>query len=242
LTTETNDTGFRATINQFSNLNQHKQAQPELVLVGLEPALALLRTWQSNRLTRTYSDLLVNPEFESACRFFLSDIYAARDFSKRDQDLEYLYHVMSRFLPDFLLKLARKTIELNSLTNTLDQALLKVLVENLQVVDKITPQIYAEGYRICDNYNDRAFQIELLINVGKMVGSGTRLPLINAALRLARRPARLAGWEDVQDFLERGFFAFKNIRKPEKFLGTIQDREMHILDNIFANYPDPFEI
>jgi hypothetical protein len=48
---------------------------------GLDPQLALLRAWQSQRLRRTYADLLDDPRYRPACLFFLNDIYAARDFS-----------------------------------------------------------------------------------------------------------------------------------------------------------------
>jgi hypothetical protein len=63
---------------------------------------------------------------------------------------------------------------------------------------------------------------------------------VGTTLRLARKPAEWAGWADLQDFLERGFAAFKQMERAEAFLRTIELREMHILDRIYEQDPDPF--
>ncbi len=231
---------FVETLTFLAHIEKH---QPAASGQQLPPSLALLRTWQTHRLTHTHADLLADRRYGPACRFFLSDIYAARDFSQRDQDIEHLHAVMSRFLPDFLLSLVRKTIEMNSLTNELDQALLHALVEDLGVKDAIPPEQYAEAYRICNNYAARVRQIDLVVEVGRQVELGTRLPLVGATLRLARHPARHAGWNELQDFLERGYHAFKQMGGGARtFLETIQRREMRILDNIYAAQIDPFDL
>ncbi len=202
----------------------------------------MLRTWQAKRLSRTYADLLANPRYAPACQFFLSDIYAARDFSQRDHDIAYLYGIMSSFVPDFMLSVVRDAVELNSLSHALDQALLRALVEDLGVTDTITPELYAAGYRICDNYAERARQIEMLVELGRQVDLGARIPFVGATLRLARGPARRAGWHELQDFLERGYAAFRTMGNAKEFLNTIRQREMRILDRIFSNDSDPFSI
>jgi hypothetical protein len=241
LSTASEVSRFKDTIYQLSHLRQYKAAQPLPTTTGLDAKLAMLRTWQSQRLAHTYADLLASERFGPACRFFLNDIYAPRDFSQRDHDIEYLYELMSHFIPESLLKLVHSTILMNQLTNALDQALLHALVDDLGVKDTITPQLYAEAYRICNNYSDRADQIQLVVDIGNMVDKSTRLPLVGTTLRLARLPAYSAGWGDLHDFLERGFTAFKHMRGSGAFLKAIQEREMDILDRIFAGQPLPFE-
>ncbi|MEW5868681.1 MAG: hypothetical protein AB1894_05345 [Chloroflexota bacterium] len=231
---------IQETLQSLSRLGEFRENQPSAALHALEPGLVLLRTWQSQRLAQTYTDLLAHSRYAPACRFFLSDVYAARDFSQRDHDILYLYQVMSRFVPDFMLKLIRSVIELNNLSADLDHALLHVLVEELGVVDAITPQQYAAGYRICDNYTERVHQIEMIVSIGQQIDRTVRLPLVGATLRLARRPAHSAGWGELQDFLERGYAAFKHMGRASIFLKTIQQREMRILDDIFAGKTDPF--
>jgi hypothetical protein len=234
---------LKDTIRSLANLRQYRQNRPPPASGGLDASLAMLRAWQSARLAHTHADLLASPHFGPACQFFLDTIYAPRDFRQRDHDAEYLYALMARFLPDFMLSAARKAIELNHLTNQLDQGLLKALVEDLGVTDTITPQLYAEAYRICDNYAERAEQINLMVALGRQVELGTRIPMVGTTLRLARHPARRAGWNEVQDFLEAGYKAFKHMGANAKlFLNTLRQREMHILDNIFAGAPDPFDL
>lgn len=207
---------------------------------ALDPNLVLLREWQSNRLANTYSDLMSKRRYTLAGEFFLNDIYAARDFSQRDNDLEYLYDVMSSVLPKFMLSLVEHTIELNNLSNLLDVKLFSALRDELDLTDVITPAMYTDGYRICDNYDERKLQIELIIEVGKQVDMTTKVPLLGTALKMASGPAHRTGWGDVHNFLARGFRAFKQMRGAKEFLDTVKKREMYILDQIFMGNQNPF--
>jgi len=134
------------------------------------------------------------------------------------------------------------SIELNDLTHTLDDALVRALVDKLGVTEAITPELYAEGYRICDNYVERARQIELIIKIGRQVDEAVRLPLVWTTLKLARGPAKRAGWIELQSFLERGYTAFKHMHGAEGFLRTVEGRETKILDQIFMGKAEPFEV
>ena len=221
----------------------HHHERPDAAQIeALDRQLFILRTWQSQRLTETYSDFLHTPHYRSACRFFLEDVYAPKDFSQRDQDILQIYELMSQFLPDFLLGLVRNAAELNEMSNQLDLNLLGVLVNDLQMDDGITTEMYAEAYRICDNYDARKTQIELIVDIGHQVEWSTKLPFVSTTLRLARYPANRAGWGDLHTFLENGFKSFKRMRKPRVFIDAIQEREMQILDNIFNSHPDPFAV
>lgn len=208
---------------------------------ALSPGLALLRQWQVNRLAGTYSDLIKKPRYTRAAKFFMNDIYAPKDFSQRDNDLEYLYDVMSSVLPRFLLTLVENTVELNNLSNLLDRKLLEAMENDLNLKDEITPEMYTEAYRICDNYDDRALQIALILEIGRQVDFSTRIPLVGTALRLAGGPAKRSGWGDVHDFLERGYNAFKRMKGANEFLSTVKRREMYILDRIFEGDPNPID-
>ena len=75
------------------------------------------------------------------------------------RDIERIYAFLSRVLPAQTLHLLSDVIALNHLTKMLDDDLCRVLVDRLGVTDTITPQQYAEGYRICDHYAERAQQI-----------------------------------------------------------------------------------
>jgi hypothetical protein len=208
----------------------------------LDPMLAMLKTWQSQRLARTYADLLASPRYRLAILFFLEDIYAPRDFSQRDHDVMEMHAFMRRFVPESLLRPLTNTIQLYDQTNQLDQRLLDVLVHEVGVTDSLNEAQYAEAYRRCDNYVERVKQIEAIYQIGCQLEDVTRLPLTGTALRVASVPARRAGWTELADFMERGYRAFKHMHGARSFLDTIRKRERRILDQIYAAEPEPFNL
>ncbi len=212
----------------------------EIERSGLDPHLALLRVWQAERLARTYVDLLEQPRYRPACLFFLEDIYAARDFSQRDHDLETMYEFMRRFVPDAISRPAALTIKLHRMTEVLDRKLLDVLVGQLGVTDSITVEQYAEAYRRCDNYRERVEQIDAILEICEHIDGIVRNPLSGPALRVAGGPLRGAGYGEVITFLERGYNSFKRMHGSRHFRKTLQEREMGILDRFYAHDPDPF--
>jgi hypothetical protein len=201
----------------------------------------MLREWQAHRLAGTYTDLLADPRYRPACEFFLSDIYAPRDFSQRDHDLERIHKFLSSIFPAFMIQLLTETVELNTMTNALDNRLLRVLVDRLGAIRSITPKLYAEAYRICNNHAERVRQIELTQNILMQVGEGARRMVVGAGMKMAKIPAQRAGWIDLYDFLERGRQAFKQMKDIKTFVDTIAEREMNILNLIYAADLSAFE-
>lgn len=200
----------------------------------LAPLMAYLAAWQSLRLSRTYADLLRDPDYSQACRFFLSDIYAPRDFSQRDYDGTRIYNFMRRFVPEPALRPLLLALEVNHLTQQLDAALAEAMQTHLGVVDRFEQWQYEEAYRLCHNYDVRVRQIDLIVEVGRRLEVVQHLPLIGATLRLARGPTLRLGWNEMQDFLERGYVAWKSLRQPRQFLQTIEQREKAILNRIYG--------
>ncbi len=221
------------------NINKLHQSNPG---EGLSPQMTLLRQWQSARLAHTHADLLANEEFGAASRFFLIDIYAPRDFTQRDHDVERMHRFMLKILPAKMLRPLTRAIKLNTLTQNLDARLLDALVNDLRISDEITEVQYAEAYRICNNYDNRVQQIEMVSEIGRELSRIAHLPFIGATVKLMHRPAYQAGWNELQDFLEHGLAAFKRMKHTEQFLDTIAGRERLILDRIYDRHPSPFDI
>lgn len=211
----------------------------EITSAGLTASMALLREWQVTRLTETYADLLASKRYGRACQFFLTDIYGTKDFSQRDADAENVYNAMKKYLPDRLLFTMGRAVELNKLTKQLDEHLLTVLVEEVGMTDSLSAEQYVSAYRLCDNYDARQTQIDLILEIGQGVDNLVKIPMIGMILRAARRPANRSGWAELHDFLERGFASFKNMKGGDQFFKLIAQRERQILDNIFEGKDDP---
>lgn len=221
--------------------NEALQHQP-ITETGLDPHLALLRTWQSERLANTYADLLADKQYRPACEFFLSDIYAPRDFSQRDHDTQRIHDFLSRVFPAHTVQLLTDVVELNTLSTELDQLLVNVLVDQLKVTDRITVELYAEGYRLCDNLTAREHQIDLVTRVVTQVGEGARKRIIGVAMKLVRVPVYQAGWVDLYDFLRNGYDAFRQMRDVTTFVKIVEQRERRILSQIFSGHLNPLTI
>ncbi len=203
--------------------------------------LRALQSWQSERLLETHADLAAHPRYAEGVTFFVRDLYAPRDFSARDADIEQALPYMRHLLPERVLETAAGAMDLYVLTRALDADMVTALFETLGV-ERIDAAAYAEAYRVCDAYEDRARQIELIAALASRLDRYVRSRLVLTTLRLARTPAHLAGLGALQDFLERGFGAFHRMGGSEAFVDTIVRREMRILDRIFERHPEPFAV
>jgi hypothetical protein len=133
-------------------------------------------------------------------------------------------------------------VQLHHLTEDLDHQLLDALINHLNVTDTLTPELYAEGYRRCDNYVERVRQIDLIVEISERLDGVVRSPLTGPMLSLAARPMRSAGYDELIGFLERGYHGFKRMHGSDHFRTTIKQREIAILERIYAHDPDPLGI
>ena len=93
---------------------------------------------------------------------------------------------------------------------------------------------YATAYRKAGTPEERSHQVDLMLAVGERLDALVKKPFVLTMLKLMRRPARMAGLSDLQDFLERGFEAFSAMGGSREFLATIEERERQIATGIFS--------
>jgi len=200
-------------------------------------ALDALSAWQARRLTATYADLANDPRYASAIEFFRNDLYGGADFTRRDADLVRVVPAMGRLLPQPVISTVARAVELNALSHELDHALLARLPGGEWVPSL---SAYCAAYRDPDARPRRVRQIALIGDVGRALDRYVRAPMIGGALAMMRKPARAAGLGALQDFLERGFDAFRRMKGAAPFLAIIEARETRINDAIFAGDDAPF--
>ncbi|QDQ28448.1 hypothetical protein FNU76_19960 [Chitinimonas arctica] len=208
---------------------------------GLSRPRYLLAHWQTQRLARSYADLAASERYAPATEFFLADLYAPRDFSRRDQDGERVVAKMRALLPARAMAAIQSALHLNRLSQQLDIGMADMLFGEMGVAD-IDEVNYAEAYRRCKQFAARREQIVLVDALGHELDAVVKKPLVQLALKLAHGPAHLAGLGELQDFLERGVAAFLHMRGAEVFLATVRERESSILARIEAGEPQPFRL
>lgn len=203
----------------------------------LARTIAHLGEWQLRRLRRTYADLEASPRYAAAIRFFETDLYGPSDFASRDTDLARVVPVMRRLLPAGALETVASAVELNALSQDLDRAMIDEL---RSFGDRFGVSDYCAAYRRMGQHHRRRRQIRLIGDVGVSLDRYVAKPMVRSALRMMRKPARVAGLTALQGFLERGFAAFAQMRGAVEFLATIESRETMIHEAIVGGANDPF--
>jgi len=203
----------------------------------LPARLAEMKEWQSRRLAQSYADVAVIPRYRKATSFFLDDLYGAKDFSGRDLAMLRIFPVMVRVLPASAVETAALAIELEAVSEDLDQRLAAALAEG-----PLTEATYADAYLRSATPREREYQIELIDAVGHRLDALVKKPLVGRTLKLMRHPARVAGLSDLQDFLERGFEAFRQMRGADEFLQLLRQRELEIARRLFSGEAQPFSV
>ena len=202
------------------------------------PRLAVLRAWQAQRLERSFEDVLADPRMHAAGRFFLSDLYADRDFSGRDRDVDRIMPIMVHLLPETMLRAARDAIELHVLSHALDLRMVRAM--DRRRLSKLDAVRYGEIYREAGQPRLRRRQIALVVSVGRSLDAAVQRHGVHRLLRASRLPARAAGLSELQGFLERGFDAFAKLDGADRFLDRVARGEGEVSRRLFAGDPAPF--
>jgi hypothetical protein len=195
-----------------------------------------LRIWQAARLARTHAHLLADPETADAAKFFLNDLYAPGDMSRRDALAKRVAPVMAKMLPASALETIADAIELDALSESLDADMVAALGVDIARIDDAG---YGRAYRAVAREADRARQIDLIARLGASIERLAHLPFIGATLRAMRKPARLAGFGGAQDFVERGHSAFSKMKTARPFIDSIVSRERAVSRALFAGDDSP---
>ena len=224
-------------MNDAQSLRRHLERLKALRGDGrpLPPRLVELKAWQSKRLAASYADIAAQERYRAATSFFLDDLYGPKDFSRRDREMLRILPTMSRILPRSAVETASLAIELEALSEDLDQRLAAALPEG-----PIDEAAYAKGYRESSTPQERQHQIDLIDAVGRRLDALVAKPMVSTTLKLMRQPARLAGLSDMQDFMERGFNAFASMKGADGFLALLREREEDIMGRLFSGASRPF--
>ena len=192
-----------------------------------------LRAWQAARLAKTHADLLASPKFNIAATFFLSDLYGPKDFSERDTEMEKVLPIMTTMLPVSGLRTLLLAVEVDALSERFDAEMVAVLGKRLDQ-DGLALDDYAAAYRQVGDRDGRELQIRLIGETGEALDALAHKTFAGAALKLMHGPAQLAGLGELHAFLERGFNAFRSLRRADEFLETIVQRERELMVSLFT--------
>ena len=217
---------------------QLRTVKAERQAAQCDPALlaarAALKTYQSKRLAQTHADLLAAPDTHDAALFFLDELYGTETAGARDVDLERIIPTLKRVLPLHPLQTIAQAVMLDALSERLDTAMATCLGTSADA-QQWNEQSYAAAYRTATTRDERERQLMLVQSLGESLSELVRIPLLSTLLTIMRGPARAAGLDHLQQFLEHGFRTFKRLKNPAGFVAIIVQRERALLEQIHAD-------
>lgn len=214
--------------NIITHLNDMTALQHYAKEQHLGAAVANLQEWQCTRLLATHDDLWRHKRFKPAMQFFVDELYGPKDFTQRDEDIARVVPKMATVLPEKALRSLESALHLNTLSFKLDIRLTEQL--GGQTVNRDS---YAQAYRACENYQERKEQIEYIHALGDDLAGVVDIRGISALLMLSRKPAKMAGFIALHEFLEQGFKAFKKLGNVSDFMDPIITREKALMEALF---------
>ncbi|HET7794203.1 MAG TPA: hypothetical protein VFL64_12550 [Rhizobacter sp.] len=210
-----------------ANERSARAASPDL-----SGSVQAIKSYQQKRFSHTYADLLTNPRYGSAARFFLEELYGPGDFTQRDAQFERVVPALVRLFPRDVVDTVETLAGLHALSESLDSAMGRQLAH--ATADAYS---YTHAWRATGREADRQAQIALTLSVGESLDRLTRKPLLRHSLRMMRGPARAAGLGALQQFLESGFDTFAAMRGANEFLATVSAREHRLMTSLFDGDP-----
>lgn len=215
---------IRAHLHQVALLRAAQQAD-----AALGQRVQALKAYQARRFKATYADLLAQPRYRAATRFFLDELYGPQEFAERDTQFGRVVPALVRLFPHEVVATVEKLGRLHALSESLDDATARHLAE-----PKPDAAAYVLAWQATGRAPDREQQIALTQAVGVSLDRLTRSRVMRTSLRLMRGPAQAAGLGDLQRFLEAGFEAFGAMKGADVFLGWIGERERALAAALFA--------
>ncbi len=204
-------------------LRQTQSGDPDLA-----QRVVAVKSYQGRRFERTYADWIANPRAERACRFFLDELYGAKDFSRRDAEFGRVVPTLTRLFPDELSATIESLGALHALSESLDHAMAthtpNTDIEAIQ---------YIEAWQATGQPIRRDQQIALMLKVGRALVMHTRRPMLKRMLKMMRAPAAAAGLATLQSFLEEGFESFASLPDADAFLQSVHDQETGLCRRLF---------
>lgn len=206
---------------------------------AMAQAVSQVKTLQSRRFSGTYADVLRDPAYTAAAKFFLEELYADRDFADRDAQFSRVANTLQKLFPAAVVTTACALAELHALTEQLDQAMAYeyLALTNDAHFSGSEATRYLTTWRKVEQQDKRRLQLQTVLTIGNDLARLTRTPGLRTLLKMMRRPANAAGMGMLQQFLESGFDTFAALAKQpggaNHFLDLIEQREGALIDMLF---------
>ena len=190
-------------------------------------------TWQNDYMLQFYENLRTSEEYSRAVDFVVSDLTGI-GVRRRDQDIARIVPIMSKLLPEKVLRTVAAAMRLNARVLEINLSICRVLYGMKSGDEAFSETDYCVASRRAGRLDECLELVELTIEVGRSLDHVIRIPMIGSLLRAMRMPARLWGFAAMQEFLEKGYTIFDALEDADTFLDIMGNRMIEVLTRIFT--------
>lgn len=189
--------------------------------------------WQLQYLLPFFSDLYKETGYAAAIDFTMSDL-AGVGISHRDRELERAAPAITTMLPLRALETIASAAEMNARVLKVNIAICRCLLVDDNLPGEVTEYDYCVACRKASSFGECAELVHLITDLGRTLKSLIKVPMIGLTLRAMRGPAHATGFGALQEFLEKGYFTFREIPDIDHFLAEIETRMIEVFERIYT--------
>jgi len=183
-----------------------------------------------------YDDLRDRPGYDAAIDFVVSDLTGTR-IANRDRDLERVAGIMARTLPGKAIDAVILAMDLNARILAINVDIASTLRGKLEKGTAISERDYCLASRKATTFAEFRTLITKSREAGEALDHFAHLPLIRGIAHSMRIPARLAGFGDLQAFLEKGLDTFLDVPDVDEFLDIMEERMTDVFRRVLEASP-----
>jgi len=190
-------------------------------------------TWQREYMLPHFEELRENNKWRPAIDFIVSDL-AGIGISDRDQQIQRVIPAIIRLLPAKALQAIASGMEMNARILEINLSICEVYVKQYGEASEFTENKYCHAAREAVTLEECLELITLTKSLGQDLERIVKIPFIGITLKSMRIPARLAGFADLQLFLEDGYTAFTKLDNVATFLDSVEANMRLLFERIYT--------
>ncbi len=200
-----------------------------MMTVNEEP-LVKVRRYQASMLKDTYRDLMEDEGYNRLITFLLDTIYTPEGTNAPTEVFGKVYDYFLERPKGKPITILTKLVELNRLTDELDQS----LADEIGETSEITDAVYEDALRACNNREERERQIELFVKCITKLHRLTRHPLNAFMFKVMKLLMSYLGRPKAIKAVKEGYSTLLEIEDVSRLTGTIRERELARLEGVYT--------
>lgn len=212
-------------LRRFYSLRRHKNQH-----APFNQQLEKLQQFQVNRMRQTCLPLCDCHREEALLEYILKEMYNGLDLGTMGRNADKLIRFGSKFISDK--ELMMLSMELNALSGEIDETMTAVLFEKM-MVSHISEEVYVAAHHMTEIKPLRERQIELVEALSRGLDENSKSKVVYSTFKIAKTPAKLAGFGKFYSTLWDGFSVIKALESPETVISKFMSAERHYLLSMF---------